>query len=191
MESVSRRELFVRAGLGLTVGGVLRADAEPTERSGLPIDYERLLALPPAPSAPAPSERVLQLTGGVWGIDTRQPVVGAVIDVWPTTMQSAQAHGAEPGRRVRAVSDSAGRYELEVQRPASYREGRTLRPARLHLLVRHPRYATLVTQLAFAGDPYLVGDAWTPPSLVIPLERLTVGGRTLECGAFDLVLDRP
>ncbi len=188
MESVSRRELFVRAGIGLAVAGgtMLRADAQPTPRGNEPLDYERLLAVRPSHSGSALSERRLMLHGRVWGADTRRPVAGATLDFWPTSKRGDRL-GTVPGRRAAVVTDSSGRYELQLPRPACFRQGRDILPARLHLLARHDDYPTLVTQLFLAGDPYL-DPAAVHGCPILEVMRRTVGGETFDFATFDLVL---
>ncbi len=140
---------------------------------------------------------VLIVSGRVWGLDSRKPLSGATIDIW-----QADAEGEYSGfdlvnpkattefrNRSRLVTDERGYYEFETIRPGRSRIGfRQLRPRHIHYMVQAPGYRALVTQLYFEGDPHNASDPFVKPSLIIPLEKKTVAGRSFETGAFDIVL---
>jgi protocatechuate 3,4-dioxygenase beta subunit len=64
------------------------------------------------------------------------------------------------------------------------------RPRHIHLIVSHPRYEELTTQIYFDGDKYNRSDSWWKSSLTIRLQpHLDVeSGRAGYRGAFDVVL---
>ncbi len=210
-----------------SAGLVLRAEAEPTEASGEVGEFQRILDLEPSPnvsaefaptednilgpyyrpgapfrakiSPPQAAGMALLVRGRVWGHDTRQPLRGAVLDVW-----QANAHGRydndDPQQppherlfvnRARLVTDETGYYEFETIHPGAYRTGpNQWRPSHIHYLVRHEGYATLVTQLYFEGDPRNATDRFIKPSLIVELEPLRGEQGPYEHGVFDIVLAR-
>jgi catechol 1,2-dioxygenase len=140
---------------------------------------------------------VLVISGRVFGIDTRRPLVNATIDIW-----QANANGRydndDPSRppaadvflyRARVLTDENGYYEYETIKPAPYQIGENQwRPSHIHYLVRHPRYRQLITQLYFRGDEHQRTDAWIKESLIIDLRRQTANNHAFRAGVFDIVL---
>lgn len=124
----------------------------------------------------------LLLRGRVVGPDCR-PLGGATLDVWHAD------HGGgydEDGYRFRAVlvADDDGRYDLRTIVPGRYLNGRTYRPAHIHVKVRAAGRRTLTTQIYFEGDPYNGVDPFLRPSNVRPATERG-GVREME---FDFVL---
>jgi len=93
----------------------------------------------------------LRIEGVVKGPDCA-PIPGAVVHVW-----QADEGGKYYDDRLRGrlATDGAGGYRFETVRPGNYREPDGWRPAHIHFEVTAPGYQPLVTQLYFAGDPYL------------------------------------
>ncbi len=225
-EHVSRRDFFRRGSLGLAVAGsgvlTLRADAAPTEASGS--DDEAIAILkadqpaqgfqptadnilgpyhrPGAPfrgkvTPPLAAGKVLLISGRVWAADTRQPLTGAVLDVW-----QADANGRYDNddpqhppaanvfkNRARLVTDHEGYYEYETIYPGAYQIGvNQWRPSHIHYLVQRPGYRQLITQLYFRGDPHNATDRFIKESLIIDLTPTKVSGGTFHRGVFDIVL---
>lgn len=140
---------------------------------------------------------VLLVTGRVWGLDTRRPLAGAVIDLWQANTDGRYDNDdpRNPPRedvfinRARVVTDAQGRYEFESIHPGAYRLGRDAwRPPHVHYLVRHRGYKPLITQLYFRGDPHQERDPFIKPSLIIALEERRTPAGSYEVGAFDIVL---
>ncbi len=142
---------------------------------------------------------VVLVSGVVYGFDTRAPIANAVIDVWQANAAGRYdnddpAKPPSPGvflNRARVVTDESGRYELETIHPGRYQIGRDVwRPSHIHYLVRAPRYAKLVTQLYFEGDPENARDAFIKRSLIMSVEKVRVAAGTYERMTFDIVLAR-
>ncbi|MDA2916282.1 twin-arginine translocation signal domain-containing protein [Nitrospinae bacterium AH_259_B05_G02_I21] len=140
---------------------------------------------------------VLIVSGRVWGLDSRKPLAGATIDIWQADTKGEYS-GFDMGRpqattefrnRSRLVTDERGYYEFETIQPGRYRIGfRQWRPRHIHYMVQAPGYRALVTQLYFEGDPHNASDPFVKRSLIIPLTKKTVAGRSFETGTFDIVL---
>jgi catechol 1,2-dioxygenase len=141
--------------------------------------------------------KVLLVRGRVWGLDTRKPLVSAVLDIWQANAQGRYDNDdpANPPAkdvflyRARLVTDENGCYEYETIHPGRYQTGPNVwRPSHIHYLVRHPGYTTLVTQLYFKGDPMNQTDPFIKPSLIIEVREQKVNGGVIETGTFDIVL---
>lgn len=140
---------------------------------------------------------VLVIRGRVFGLDTREPLADAVLDIW-----QADHHGRydndDPGRppgddvftnRARVITDASGMYEYETIHPGAYRLTESQwRPPHVHYLVRARGYRRLVTQLYFRGDPHQERDPFIKPSLIIDLERVETPRGAYRRGTFDIVL---
>lgn len=144
-----------------------RAATSPTEegpyyRSGAPfrsaladgIPGERLVVI----------GRVVEAAAGV-------PLAGAVLDVWQADAEG-RYDGGSAGQatnlwrlrgRIRTGTD--GTFRFETIRPSPYPVPGGMRPAHIHVIVSASGRKPLVTELFFAGDPYLEGD---PAELVRP-----------------------
>ena len=149
-----------------------------------------------------PGER-MTLSGQVLG-QRREPVKNAELDFWQADAKGRYSNfdpGAQDGNlRGKIRSDENGNFALKTIRPAQYtipdqgptglllREiGRhSWRPAHFHVIVRHPDYKLLTTQIYFEGDKYVTSDAVQAASTdlafpVIPTDE----GSTLN---FDIIL---
>jgi catechol 1,2-dioxygenase len=140
---------------------------------------------------------VLLVGGRVWGLDRRQPLAGARLDVWQANA-SGRYDNDDPGKppkkdvfrnRARLIADETGYYEFETIHPGAYQIGTNAwRPSHIHYAISHPGYASLVTQLFFRGDPHNRTDEFIKESLIIDLRTEKVGTQTYEVGVFDIVL---
>lgn len=137
-----------------------------------------------------PGERLV-ISGRVFGPDCETPLADAVVDVWQADAQG-NYHGAEQNYRLRGVmrTDSDGNYAFETIMPGRYAIETGFRPAHIHFMVSYPGYKPLITQLYFAGDPYLPpNDACGPgcnsdePDRIITLDE--ANGFS---GVFDIIL---
>jgi protocatechuate 3,4-dioxygenase beta subunit len=133
------------------------------------------------------------LTGRVWGLDTRRPVPGAVLDVWHVDNHEKYSDGVTDFRnRGRIISSESGAYEFESIRPIPYRPnpgGDFWRCAHFHLLVVAPDYKPLVTEIHFKDDPRK-NDPMYRAENAIAAQARTINGRSFETGVFDIVLER-
>jgi len=134
------------------------------------------------------------LAGTILADDCVTPVVGALVDVW-----QADATGAyhEPGRTYRlrgqVTTHDQGQFFVETIQPGNYSLGAGLwRPAHVHLTVTHPGFASLTTQIYFAGDPYLPPNdgcstcASDDPARIVTLDEI----KGSLVASLDLVLAR-
>ena len=130
--------------------------------------------------------RPLLVRGVVYRQDCATPLAGATLHVWQTNPEGLYGP-ATPGGDVHccylqgtARSDGAGRYALETVMPGHYKDAHM--PAHIHFEVSHPAAQGVMTELRFAGDPYL-GGAEEPGTVA----RVTRRRGTLQA-SFDIVL---
>lgn len=164
----------------------------PAYRAGAP--FRDHLCPPDEPGEP------LTVTGTVTSAGDCEPLAGALLDVWQTDARGRYsnllglADPTKPGAfrlRGRLRSDEQGRYRFVSVLPGHYPLWIFTRPRHVHFMVSRAGYRTLVTQLYFAGDPYLSADPWVESSLVVvPSEETRADGRRRWQVAFDLVLER-
>lgn len=139
----------------------------------------------------------LLIRGRVWSAVTRQPLAGALLDIWQADHRgrydnddprNPPAKGVFKNR-ARLLADEQGIYEYETIMPGHYRIAPEVwRPAHIHYLVRAPRHQQLVTQLYFKGDPHNATDRFIRESLIIELNKVEVGKQHYMAGTFDIVL---
>lgn len=197
MPGISRRH-FVRSAAGvwlLASSGSIFADCPPTPRNdagpywrdGAPF-RERLWS--------DEAGDLLTITGTVTDSQCRR-VAGAVLDLWQA---DAQGHYDSdlPGfiprdyrLRGRVRADARGTYRFETIRPAPY----GMRPAHIHLIVTAPGKSSLVTQIYFAGDPFLSRDPlrMVREPLIVRLQDAPSGAampraRRHSRGTFDITV---
>ena len=150
---------------------------EPTPQSGGGFGFQ-----PGAPNTTAlwrpgdPGER-LHLRVRVLGTSGRA-VPGALVRI----RQTDGTGEYQPDRYQATVEASeGGRFQLSTVLPGQYYGAK-----HIHVIVTHPRYERLVTQVLFKGDPYIdeaeVGD------LAIALEKVQSDGETVLVGGVDFVL---
>lgn len=134
------------------------------------------------------------LTGRVWGLDTKRPLPGVVLDLWHVDLQEKYSDGVTDFRnRGRLVSSESGYYEVESIRPIPYRPNPSnsnfWRCAHFHLLAVCPGYKPLVTEIHFKEDPKM-SDSMYRPENAIGGEKRVVNGASFETGVFDIVLEK-
>ncbi len=157
-----------------------------------------------APNAPTrtriaePSEPGMRifLQGTVQQSDCETPVEGALLDVWQADAMGQYHDAGQTSFRLRGqvLSDADGRWQLETIMPGHYENGPgAWRPAHLHFTVSAPGFASVTTQLYFAGDPYLAPNDGCPtacdssdPDRIITLEPGEGGSH----GVWRVVLAR-
>jgi catechol 1,2-dioxygenase len=117
----------------------------------------------------------LVFTGQVRDLDGT-PLAGAEVDIWHADADGYYSgfapHLPDGNLRGVVVTDHEGRFRIRTVQPAPYQiptDGPTgqmieaagwhpWRPAHLHLIVRHPGFRTITTQLYFAGGEWLESD---------------------------------
>jgi len=129
-----------------------------------------------------------------------RPVANAMLDVWQTNTKGLYSNlfglGARTNPRTfnlrgRMRSDADGRYQFESIVPGRYPLFWPLtRPRHIHLIVTHPSYETLTTQIYFEGDEYNKWDPWWAASLTISLKSSmeAASRRRRQRGVFDIAL---
>lgn len=139
----------------------------------------------------------LLVKGRVWGLDTRNPIANAVLDVWQANHEGHydnedDAHPPAADSfdyRLRLITDESGYYEYETIHPGRYETGPGIwRPAHIHYMVAAPKYVTLVTQMYFDGDPHNKTDQFIRDSLIMKVNKVTKGKSSYELINFDIVL---
>lgn len=143
------------------------------------------------------------MSGTVTSATDCRPVAKATLDIWQTNARGLYSNllgrddPAKPGTfnlRGRTSSDEAGRYHFESIVPGQYPLLWPLtRPRHIHLIVSHPQYTDLTTQIYFDGDKYNHSDPWWNAALTIRLERAddSESGRAGYRGTFNIVLRQP
>jgi len=128
----------------------------------------------------------IALSGIVADVDC-EPIANAQVEVW-----QADAEGDYHDDRLRATlrCNALGAYAFTSIMPGRYLQATGLRPAHLHFRVTAPGFRSLVTQIYFAGDPYLQPNdscatcASDDPARI--LELTTIDG--LQTSRLDLTL---
>lgn len=137
-------------------------------------------------------------------LDTaRQPVAGAVIDVWQANDEGfydVQQKGIQPEFNLRGVFQTGadGRYWFRAVKPKFYpipddgTVGKLLkalgrhpyRPAHLHYIVKAEGYDPLVTHIFDPDDPYIASDAvfGVKESLLADFKHVDDPARAAELG---------
>jgi catechol 1,2-dioxygenase len=145
-------------------------------------------------SVPGEPGTTFVLRGRAWDLDTRQPIPGAVLDLWHVDTRERYSDGVSDLRnRGRVLASESGAYEVESIRPIPYRpnpeDSRFYRCAHFHLLVRCPGYAPLVTEIHFQDEEHKEDTMYTPAN-AIAVERHERDGFRFESVVFDVVLRR-
>ena len=165
------RRMFV--ALAALLPSTLRADCTRTSRA-VQGPYYR-------PDAPETTDlrrgksSPIVVQGVVRGADCR-PLANALVEVW-----QADEHGkydvdyghGETFLRARIRTNASGEYRFSTIRPAAYGVSSFMRPAHIHFIVSADGHRRLVTQMYFAGDPYLDRDplrAVHPDLIVTPVD---------------------
>src|SRR5207249_243732 len=143
---------------------------------------------------------MLSMSGTVTTGPECRPVADATLDIWQTNSKGlysnffgldAFANPRTFNLRGRMKSDGRGRYQFESVVPGRYPLFWPLtRPRHIHLIVTHPLYEALTTQIYFEGDAYNEWDPWWTASLTIRLDPHVDNGssRPHQRGVFDITL---
>lgn len=132
----------------------------------------------------------LFLSGTVLSNDCLTPVPNAMIEVWQANDAAVYDTSSAFKLRGTMYSDANGLYAFESIVPGAYLNGAQYRPKHIHFKVTKPGFPELVTQLYFAGDPYIAADPWAsqPDAVLRIIPLATIDEDALE-GQFDIVLD--
>jgi len=142
----------------------------------------------------------LSISGTVTAANDCRFIADATLDVWQTNARGLYSNllGLEdPSRpggfnlRGRMKSDATGGYRFQSVVPGRYPLFWPLtRPRHIHVIVTHPLYEPLTTQIYFEGDEYNSSDPWWRESLTIRLRQHSdsLSTRIEWRGVFDIVL---
>lgn len=175
----------------------LRRERDPTEDDVIGPYYRKRAPFRAKISPPLAKGDILLISGRVWGLRSRRPINHCSLEVWQANADGHYdnedpAHPPQHGsfvNRARLQSDEHGFYEFETIFPGPYQmDARTWRTPHIHLMVRAFGFKTLVTQLFFAGAPYLDSDPFVKRSLIIHLVENSSARGSYRKGAFDIVL---
>ncbi len=184
--------LWLASGLGPTPS-TAAADSVP-DRPTVPTSYGpfyREKAPYRAKVSPPLADGVsLVLNGRIWGLDTRRPLGGALMDVWQVDAHGRYSDGvADRSYRARLLAAEDGAYEFETIHPVAYQANENFwRSPHIHFQVIHPGYRTLVSEFFFQGDPRQEQDPLFRKELLVPVSPRQTMGRSWELATFDLVL---
>lgn len=139
----------------------------------------------------------LIVQGRVWGLDSRRPLVNAVLDIWQANAAGRYDNDDRSNQpadnvfvnRARLITNETGYYEYETIKPGRYAIGPDRwRPAHIHYLVTAHGYQQLITQMYFDGDPMNDNDDFIKPSLIVAPESVRTENGVFQLGTFDIVL---
>ncbi len=141
-----------------------------------------------------PGER-LTVTGRVFNHTCSAALTGVTVDVWHADAKGAyrDLSHAVPLRGVLST-DCDGKFAFETVLPGAYLDAGGYRPRHIHMKITPPGGGTLVTQLYFAGDPYLApNDSCSScksgdQTHIIALKTTTVAGAKQHAGVFKIVV---
>ena len=201
---MNRRNLLLAtlAATALVPGGAMAALA-PTQRQSrgpfypdrLPLDRDNDLAWVEGHEGLARGE-ITHLTGQV--LDrSGQPMSGALVAIWQCDANGRYLHSGDSGGAPRdpgfqgygrCETGADGAYRFRTIKPVPY-PGRA---PHIHVAVRLPGQALLVTQLYVEGAPendndWLLNNAEDPSALTVPFHPIEATDATLAA-RFDLVL---
>jgi len=135
----------------------------------------------------------LILSGQVLNLECSEVLPNTEIDIWHAN-GSGEYDNSGYNLRGKATSNSQGFYVFETIKPGRYLNGATYRPSHFHFKITPPNFPTLITQLYFAGDPYISSDAaasqttgtFNASNRIIPLT--TDANGVLE-GTWDIMIN--
>ena len=135
----------------------------------------------------------LILSGQVLNLACSEVIPNTEIDIWHAN-DDGEYDNSGYNLRGKATSNSQGFYVFETIKPGLYLNGATYRPSHFHFKITPPNFPTLITQLYFAGDPYISTDAaasitsgtFDASNRIVPLTTNTNG--VLE-GTWDIVIN--
>jgi catechol 1,2-dioxygenase len=142
----------------------------------------------------------LSIAGRVTATSDCRPIADATLDIWQTNARGLYSNllGLEdpsrPGAfnlRGRMKCDHEGAYRFQSVVPGRYPLFWPLtRPRHIHVIVTHPQFEPLTTQIYFEGDKYNRSDPWWHESLTIRLEERVdpSSNRVERHGVFEIAL---
>ncbi len=107
--------------------------------------------------ASEPGTRLI-LSGIVQTLDCSAAIADTLIDIWHANDAGAYDNSGYNLRGI-TTSNNQGYYLFETILPGKYLNGPQYRPRHIHFKITPPGFPTLITQLYFAGDTSIPGDA--------------------------------
>jgi protocatechuate 3,4-dioxygenase beta subunit len=104
-----------------------------------------------------PGTRLI-ITGRVINLECEEFIADTIVDVWHAS-DEGQYDNVGYSLRGKFLSNDQGFYLFETILPGKYLNGSRFRPAHIHFKITPPGFTTLTTQLYFAGDTDIPGDA--------------------------------
>ncbi|WP_367392813.1 T9SS type A sorting domain-containing protein [Lewinella sp. LCG006] len=139
-----------------------------------------------------PGERMI-ISGRVLNLSCSEFIPNTVVDVWHADNDGAYDNN---GYKLRGftLTNEQGFYLFETIKPGKYLNGNSFRPSHIHYKITPPGFPQLITQLYFAGDDSIPGDAaasitsgtYDASNRIISLTENANG--VLE-GTFDIVIN--
>ena len=135
----------------------------------------------------------LIISGQVYNIGCPKVIPNTEIDVWHAN-NAGDYDNTGYNLRGKTTSNSQGFYVFKTIMPGRYLNGSTYRPSHIHFKITPPGFSTLITQLYFAGDPYIKTDfaasqtngTFDATHRIISLTANTNGGFE---GTWDIVIN--
>src|SRR5207249_6223458 len=189
--SVSAPSTSATAGCPTTAGSWQGgADQAPPETPAV-VKLGHGTELTPHAMTPAAASKgtPMRVTGVVYS-RTCRPLAGVSIRALQTNGDGEYGPvvGDQPGAccylQGLALTDNAGRYELDTVKPGHYKGADPVPPAHIHISVSHVGSGHLETELQFAGDPGLLSG---PPDPGVPVTPIRDADGSLRA-VFDIVL---
>jgi len=100
----------------------------------------------------------LTLSGQVLNLACSEVIPDTEIDIWHAN-DAGEYDNSGYNLRGKTITNSQGFYVFETIKPGLYLNGANYRPSHFHFKITPPNFPTLITQLYFAGDPYIPTDA--------------------------------
>tara|TARA_B100001750_G_scaffold205025_1_gene181793 strand:+ start:587 stop:1546 length:960 start_codon:yes stop_codon:yes gene_type:complete len=133
------------------------------------------------------------ISGQVYNLECSEVIPNTEIDIWHAN-DAGNYDNVGYNLRGKVTTNSQGFYVFESIKPGLYLNGSIFRPSHIHFKITPPGFNTLITQLYFAGDPYIPTDAaasitsgsFDATNRIIPLVANSNG--ELE-GTWDIIID--
>lgn len=114
---------------------------------------------------------ILHLAGTIFKEDGKTPVPDSLIEIWQCEPDGLYDNVSDDYRyRASQKVSTTGKYHFITTKPVAYAvedNPSEFRPAHIHLRISAAGHQDLITQIYFAGDPYLNSDPSTKSPLSI------------------------
>jgi protocatechuate 3,4-dioxygenase beta subunit len=135
----------------------------------------------------------LTISGRVYNLDCAEVIPNTELDIWHAN-DAGSYDNVGFNLRGKTTSNNQGFYVFETIKPGWYLNGADYRPSHIHFKVTPPGFSTLITQLYFAGDPYISIDfaasinsgSFDATHRIIPLTTNAAGNFE---GTWDIVIN--